>query len=63
MVTDVAKTVFPLRPGGIIAHLKLKHPRYRLTAANGHFGRENDLFTWEKTDMVAALKSAVAERN
>ena len=63
MLTDVAKTVFPLRPGGIIAHLKLKHPRYRLTAANGHFGRENDLFTWEKTDMVDALKSAVAERN
>ena len=63
MLTDVAKTVFPLRPGGIIAHLKLKYPRYRITAANGHFGRENDLFTWEKTDMVDALKSAVAERN
>lgn len=62
-LTEVAKTVFPVRPGGIIAHLKLKHPRYRPTAANGHFGRENELFTWEKTDMVDALKSAVAERN
>lgn len=62
-LTEVAKTVFPVRPGGIIAHLKLKHPRYRQTAANGHFGRENELFTWEKTDMVDALKSAVAERN
>ena len=62
-LTEVAKTVFPVRPGGIIDHLKLKHPRYRPTAANGHFGRENELFTWEKTDMVDALKSAVAERN
>jgi S-adenosylmethionine synthetase len=62
-LTEVAKTVFPVRPSGIIDHLKLKHPRYRPTAANGHFGRENELFTWEKTDMVDALKSAVAERN
>jgi len=62
-LTEAAKAVFPVRPGGIIAHLKLKHPRYRQTAANGHFGRENELFTWEKTDMVDALKSAVAERN
>ncbi len=63
VLTEVAKAVFPVRPGGIIEHLKLKHPRFRQTAANGHFGRENDLFTWEKTDMVDALKSAVAERN
>ena len=62
-LTEAAKAVFPVRPGGIIAHLKLKHPRYRQTAANGHFGRENELFTWEKTDMVDALKSAVTERN
>ena len=62
-LTEVAKTVFPVRPSGIIDHLKLKHPRYRPTAAYGHFGRENELFTWEKTDMVDALKSAVAERN
>tara|TARA_Y100000590_G_scaffold40205_1_gene42879 strand:+ start:2686 stop:3879 length:1194 start_codon:yes stop_codon:yes gene_type:complete len=62
-LTEVAKTVFPVRPGGIIDHLKLKHPRYRPTAANGHFGRENELFTWEKTDMVDALRSAITERN
>ncbi len=62
-LTEIARSVFPLKPGGIISHLKLKYPRYRQTAANGHFGRENDLFTWEKTDMVDALKSAVAERN
>ena len=62
-LTDVAKMVFPLKPSGIIAHLQLKYPRYRQTAANGHFGRENELFTWEKTDMVSALKLAVDERN
>ena len=51
------KKVFPVRPSGIIDHLKLKFPRYRETAANGHFGREDELFTWEKTDMVDELKS------
>ncbi|MEA1881472.1 MAG: methionine adenosyltransferase domain-containing protein, partial [Candidatus Marinimicrobia bacterium] len=62
-LTEIARSVFPLKPGGIISHLKLKYPRYRQTAANGHFGRENDLFTWEKTDMVDSLKSTIAERN
>ena len=62
-LTDISGSIFPLKPGGIINHLKLKHPRYRSTAANGHFGREDDLFSWEKTDMVDALKSAVVERN
>ncbi len=61
-LTDIAQSVFPLKPGGIIRHLKLKHPRYRATAANGHFGREDDLFTWEKTDMVDVLKTAVEKR-
>lgn len=61
-LTDIAQSVFPLKPGGIIRHLKLKHPRYRATSANGHFGREDDLFTWEKTDMVDVLKTAVEKR-
>jgi len=62
-LTEISQSIFPVRPGGIIDHLQLKFPRYRQTAANGHFGRENELFTWEKTDMVDALKLAVAERN
>ena len=61
-LTDIAKSVFELKPGQIINHLNLKYPRYRITAANGHFGRENDLFTWEKTDKVDELKAAVSER-
>ncbi len=62
VLTEVARKVFPLRPAKIINHLKLKHPRYRATSAYGHFGREGDNFTWEKTDMVDVLKSAIEER-
>jgi len=62
-LTNLAKEIFPLRPGDIISHLELKFPRYRQTAAYGHFGREDDLFTWERVDMVDKLKSAYNERN
>ncbi len=56
-LTKISRDVFPLRPGEIIQHLDLKKPRYRKTAAYGHFGRELDLFTWEKTDMIEELQS------
>ena len=51
-----------LTPKGIREHLKLNAPIYSKTAAYGHFGREPEgaLFTWEKTDLVDALKAAVA---
>ena len=58
-LTNIAETLFPLKPSGIINHLNLKHPRYRITASNGHFGRTEDSFTWEKTDMVDELLSAI----
>ena len=61
-LTDLAKKVFPLKPGDIISHLDLKYPRYRNTASYGHFGREDDLFTWEKIDMVEKLNLALNER-
>jgi len=54
-ITRLARDVFPIKPGEIVAHLDLKKPRYRQTAAYGHFGRELDQFTWEKTDMVETL--------
>ena len=56
-LTEIVKEVFPLKPAEIIAHLDLKKPRYRQTAAYGHFGRDNKLFTWENIDMVERLKS------
>ena len=58
-LTKIAESLFPLKPGGIINHLDLKYPRYRLTASNGHFGRTEDSFTWEKTDMVDELLSTI----
>ncbi len=56
---ELAKLVqkhFDFTPGGIIETLNLRRPIYRKTAAYGHFGRELDEFTWEKTDMVEVLK-------
>ena len=51
--------VFDLRPGAILRDLDLKRPVYKQTAAYGHFGRTGDGFTWEKTDKVDDLKSAL----
>ncbi len=51
-----------LTPRGIRTHLGLNKPIYRKTAAYGHFGRkpEGDCFPWERTDLVADLKAALA---
>ncbi len=54
--------VMDLTPRGIREHLALSRPIYSRTAAYGHFGRapESDGgFSWEKTDLVEALKAAV----
>ncbi len=56
---ELAKKVlslFDFTPAGIIESLKLRRPIFKQTAAYGHFGRENDAFTWEKTDKIAELK-------
>ena len=55
-IERLIEKVFDLRPGMIIKHLDLLRPIYKQTAAYGHFGRKNPDFTWEKTDMVEALK-------
>jgi len=53
--------VFDLRPGAIVDQLDLLRPIYRRTAAYGHFGRTDGDggFTWERTDRVDALRSAI----
>ncbi len=51
--------VFDLRPAAIIRDLDLRKPKYKATAAYGHFGRVGDAFTWELTDRVDDLKSAL----
>ena len=55
----VEKT-FDLTPAGIIRDLKLRRPIYRKTAVYGHFGRNENGFTWEELDKVDALKKAVS---
>ncbi|WP_026535603.1 methionine adenosyltransferase [Arthrobacter sp. H14] len=51
------REIFDLRPLGIIHDLDLKRPIYQKTAAHGHFGRDDEDFTWERTDRVAELKA------
>src|SRR5699024_2259342 len=58
-LTAAINEVFDLRPGAIVRDLDLLRPIYRATAAYGHFGRELPDFTWERTDRVDALRSAV----
>jgi S-adenosylmethionine synthetase len=55
--------VMDLTPRGIREHLKLNRPIYARTSAYGHFGRAPDAdggFSWEKTDLADALRSAVS---
>ncbi|MEC5198391.1 S-adenosylmethionine synthetase [Arthrobacter sp. PL16] len=56
-IGDAIRELFDLRPLGIINALDLKRPIYQRTAAHGHFGREEEDFTWERTDRVDKLRS------
>ncbi|MFT6389062.1 MAG: S-adenosylmethionine synthetase [Cellvibrionaceae bacterium] len=58
-ISDLVREHFDLRAGGLVAMLDLKRPIYQSTAAYGHFGREEENFTWEKTDKVEDLKKAL----
>ena len=60
VITDLIPDCFDLKPRGIIEMLDLKRPIYRKTAAYGHFGREEESFTWERTDRAPALRAAIA---
>lgn len=55
-ISSAIRQIFPLTPRGIIKILKLLRPIYRNTACFGHFGREENGFTWENTDKVEELK-------
>ncbi len=54
----IVRDVFPLKPAQIIKYLDLRHPIYFETARHGHFGREGDGFTWEKTHRASDLRAA-----
>lgn len=57
-IVELIRENFKMKPSDIIKTLDLLRPIYRPTAANGHFGRNEPGFTWEKTDKAAALKKA-----
>lgn len=54
-LVSAIRSLFDLRPAGIIKMLDLQKPIYHKTAAYGHFGRTDIEFTWEKTDKIDAL--------
>ena len=58
---DIAKLVkkyFTLTPAEMIKYLNLLRPIYRKTSCYGHFGRNDAIFTWEKTDVAKKLRRA-----
>src|SRR3546814_7082609 len=60
-LAKVLQELMDLSPRGIREHLQLSRPIYARTAAYGHFGRAPDPdggFSWERTDLVAGLRSA-----
>ena len=58
-ICTLVREHFDLRPRGLMEMLDLHRPIYQATAAYGHFGREEESFSWEKTDKVALLKKAL----
>lgn len=55
-IISIIKKVFSLTPKAIIDHLNLRRPIFKKTAAYGHFGRNDEDFTWEKTDLAEAIR-------
>ena len=53
---EIIEENFDFRPGAIIDKLDLRRPIYKKTAAYGHFGRDDEDFTWERLDKVQDLK-------
>jgi S-adenosylmethionine synthetase len=61
-IARAVRETFALTPRGMTEALDLRQPIYRKTAAYGHFGREDEGFTWEKLDKLEQLKSRVFAR-
>ncbi|RKY24830.1 MAG: methionine adenosyltransferase [Planctomycetota bacterium] len=58
-LVEVIREIFPLKPAAMIEYLDLLRPIFKKTAAYGHFGRPEPEFTWEKTNRVEDIKTAV----
>ncbi|HEV7563118.1 MAG TPA: methionine adenosyltransferase domain-containing protein, partial [Solirubrobacterales bacterium] len=57
-ISQLVEAEFDMRPGAFRQYLDLHRPIFQKTAAYGHFGREDDDFTWERTDRASALRDA-----
>ena len=57
-LTELIREHFDLRPRGLVSMLDLLRPIYRASAAYGHFGREDENFTWELTDKADLLRDS-----
>lgn len=57
-LVNLIRANFRLTPRGIIEELNLRRPIYKATAAYGHFGRDEETFTWEKADKAETLRAA-----
>ena len=58
-IESVVREHFDLRPAAILRDLDLRRPIYRATASYGHFGRDQEGFTWERTDRAEGLARAL----
>jgi S-adenosylmethionine synthetase len=58
-ISSIISNVFDLTPYGIISSLDLLNVKYKPTAGFGHFGRNDSNFTWEQTDKIDILQSAI----
>jgi S-adenosylmethionine synthetase len=59
-IVELVRANFKLTPKAIIEELNLRRPIYRQTAAFGHFGRNEEGFSWEKTNKAEALREGAA---
>jgi S-adenosylmethionine synthetase len=60
-ISQLVEAEFDLRPGAFRSYLDLHRPIFQKTAAYGHFGREDEGFTWERIDRADDLRAAAGE--
>ena len=61
-ISEIVSKVFSFKPAAIVKYLDLLRPIYQKTAANGHFGREEPEFTWEKTNRADEIRELAGLR-
>lgn len=59
-ISELVRKHFPLKPADILKQLDLRRPIYLKTASYGHFGRDEQEFTWERTDKADILRKEIS---